>query len=128
VRAADSFSIGPSSDSTHTLVENRVISNFRSNNVDVVMELRLRRWARQNYVPANRRRETWHPIVLEEMSLRDEEQSMHSIRHSGMMAYVPLMPDTIRVRHDAHVPQRDPVIVKHVSPAEQQSYAGVWQW
>ena len=104
------------------------MTNLRSTDVDAVMELRLRRWARQNYVPADRRRDTWHPIVLDEMRIRDEEQSIHSIRPSGMIAYVPLMPDSIRVRHDAHHAQRDPVIVKHVSPAEQQSYAGVWQW
>ena len=104
------------------------MSEMRAMNVDAVMELRLRRWARQNYVPADRRRDTWHPIVLDEMRIRDEEQSIHSIRPGGMMAYVPLMPDTIRVRHDAHGSSPEPVMVKHVTPSEQQEFAGVWQW
>jgi hypothetical protein len=104
------------------------MSNMRPGNVDAVLELRLRRWARQNYVPAERRRDTWHPLVLEEMKLRDEEQSIQSIRPSGVTAYVPLMPDNIRVRHEAHNGYSDPILVKHITPLEQQSYAGIWQW
>lgn len=104
------------------------MANLRSMDVDAVMELRLRRWARQNYVPADRRRDTWHPIVLDEMQIRDEEQSINTIRPAGMMAYVPLMPDNIRIHHNAHKDYPGPVIVKHVSPVEQQSFAGVWQW
>lgn len=43
--------------------------------VDFIEELRLRRWARENYVPRNQRESGWHPIVHEEMSLRDSEQT-----------------------------------------------------
>ena len=82
----------------------------------------------QRISPTERRRETWHPIVLEEMRLRDEEQSIHSARPSGLTAYVPLMPDSIRIRHEAHGGYSEPIIVKHIAPAEQQNYAGVWQW
>ncbi len=41
--------------------------------VDPVEELLLRRWARENYVPADDRDESWHPIILKEMSNRDAE-------------------------------------------------------
>ena len=41
--------------------------------VDLIQELRLRRWARENYVPADERDAAWHPIILEEMSRKDNE-------------------------------------------------------
>lgn len=41
--------------------------------VDLVEELRLRRWARINHVRADERDLDWHPIILEEMSLKDAE-------------------------------------------------------
>ena len=41
--------------------------------VDFIEELRLRRWARENYRPSNERDTTWHPIILDEMSRKDGE-------------------------------------------------------
>jgi hypothetical protein len=41
--------------------------------VDFIEELRLRRWARENYVPPARRQRNWHPIVHEEMERKDDE-------------------------------------------------------
>jgi hypothetical protein len=41
--------------------------------VDFIEELRLRRWAREHYVPRNLRQISWHPIVHEEMDRKDEE-------------------------------------------------------
>jgi hypothetical protein len=41
--------------------------------VDFIEELKLRRWARENYVSAERRDSGWHPIVLEEMTRKDRE-------------------------------------------------------
>jgi len=41
--------------------------------VDFIEELRLRCWARENYVPANEREPGWHPIILEEMHSKDGE-------------------------------------------------------
>ena len=41
--------------------------------LDFIEELRLRRWARQNYVPPEQRDSSWHPIVLEEMDKKDLE-------------------------------------------------------
>ena len=41
--------------------------------IDFIEELRLRRWARENYAALADRQETWHPIILEEMSRKDQE-------------------------------------------------------
>ena len=42
--------------------------------MDAIDEIRLRTWARKNYVPADERDQTWHPIVLEEMERKDREE------------------------------------------------------
>jgi hypothetical protein len=44
-----------------------------SADVDLIEELRLRRWARENYVPPQQRDPNWHPIILEEMRRKDDE-------------------------------------------------------
>ncbi len=41
--------------------------------VDLIEELRLRRWARENYVPLQSRSGSLHPIILDEMCCRDGE-------------------------------------------------------
>ena len=41
--------------------------------VDPIEEIRLRTWARQNYAPASEREDSWHPIILDEMSRKDGE-------------------------------------------------------
>lgn len=41
--------------------------------LDLVEEFRLRRWARENYVPLDSRCVDWHPVILEEMDRRDAE-------------------------------------------------------
>lgn len=41
--------------------------------VDLIEELRLRRWARENYVPADRRTADWPSVVLDEMVRKDRE-------------------------------------------------------
>jgi hypothetical protein len=41
--------------------------------VDFIEELRLRRWARENYVPPREREQSWHPVVLDEMDKKDVE-------------------------------------------------------
>ncbi len=41
--------------------------------LDFIEELRLRRWARENYVPPSRRQNAWHPVVHEEMERKDRE-------------------------------------------------------
>jgi hypothetical protein len=41
--------------------------------VDFIEELQMRRWAREHYVPRNKRETNWHPIVHEEMEKKDYE-------------------------------------------------------
>lgn len=43
--------------------------------LDLIDELRMRRWARENYVPTTQRDATWHPIIHEEMGRKDREAS-----------------------------------------------------
>jgi hypothetical protein len=40
---------------------------------DAIEEFKMRRWARENYVPADNRDARWHPVVLEEMRRKDRE-------------------------------------------------------
>lgn len=41
--------------------------------LDIVEELRVRQWARRNWVPAAMRDQRWHRVILEEMISRDQE-------------------------------------------------------
>ena len=41
--------------------------------LDLIEELRLRRWARENFVPRTQRQLSWHPVILDEMSRKDLE-------------------------------------------------------
>ncbi len=41
--------------------------------LDIVEELRLRRWARENYAAVDERSVDWHPVIHEEMDRRDAE-------------------------------------------------------
>jgi len=43
--------------------------------IDFIEELRLRRWAREHYVTAERRENAWHPVVIDEMRRKDREMS-----------------------------------------------------
>lgn len=45
----------------------------REQTIDLVVELRLRRWARLNHVRSEARRDDWHPVILEEMARKDAE-------------------------------------------------------
>lgn len=82
--------------------------------MDILKELRLRRWARENYVSIDERQSKWHPIVLEEMLRKDEELHAARASDSGMSAFaaspsneweeadpgsriVPLLPAPLRV-------------------------------
>jgi hypothetical protein len=44
--------------------------------LDLIDELRLRCWARENYRPIDQRTASWHPVILDEMSRRDAEASI----------------------------------------------------
>ena len=60
---------------------------------DPVEELRLRRWARENYVPIEYRDSTWHAVVLDEMQRKDQEQSVVDLYAEVARRIVPLVPD-----------------------------------
>lgn len=47
----------------------------QSADVDPIEEIRLRTWARQNYLPRELRDDSWHPVILEEMLRKDHERS-----------------------------------------------------
>lgn len=48
----------------------------RTGKIDFVAELRLRQWARRNYVPPAQRCDSdWHAVVLDEMRLIDQDHS-----------------------------------------------------
>jgi len=49
------------------------MTSIVSSELDLIEELRLRRWARENYVPRGLRQNAWHPIVHEEMRKKDGE-------------------------------------------------------
>jgi hypothetical protein len=92
------------------------MSDSKFAGVDLVKELRLRRWARQNYVPADDRRNSWHPIVLDEMKAKDDE-----IAESAATAfpYVPLAPSTTHTIHGSHACRQQPVIAHNAQNAEE---------
>lgn len=69
---------------------------------DLVKELRLRRWARLNYVTAERRGKSWHPVVLHEMGLKDLEVQTSQQNHIPVSTFVPLPPTMLRFVHPAH--------------------------
>ena len=43
--------------------------------VDFIEELRLRRWAREHYVPPDRRESSWHPVIIDEMVRKENERN-----------------------------------------------------
>ncbi len=43
--------------------------------LDFIEEIRLRTWARENYVTQGDRSSSWHPIVLAEMRRKDAEEA-----------------------------------------------------
>ena len=49
--------------------------------LDFIEELKLRRWARENYMPPERRRPDWHPIVHEEMRNKDMEREQIEVTY-----------------------------------------------
>ena len=57
----------------YLVVKERVMRSSVLAELDLIEELRLRRWAREHYVPRNERRMSWHPIVHEEMNKKDDE-------------------------------------------------------
>jgi hypothetical protein len=81
--------------------------------VDPVEELRLRRWARENYVPIEYRDSTWHAAVLDEMQRKDQEQTDVELYTEVARRIVPLAPDHGRVLRGPHIdPVRSAAVVR----------------
>jgi hypothetical protein len=43
--------------------------------LDFIEELRMRRWARENFVPRSQRQLSWHPVILDEMERKEDEMA-----------------------------------------------------
>ena len=69
---------------------------------DPVEELRLRRWARENYVSVESRDPAWHAVVLDEMCRKDEERAAVHTYSAISRRIVPLAPDHSRLLHGPH--------------------------
>ena len=70
---------------------------------DLITEFRLRRWARKNYLPREERRdETWHPAVLDEMRRKDAELEELELGCTVTSSYVPLAPGVHHTVHGGH--------------------------
>ena len=52
--------------------------------LDMIEELKLRRWAREHYVPRSQRERNWHPIVLDEMEKKDRDLSQGIICYASL--------------------------------------------
>lgn len=52
-----------------------LLDSYKTDTIDFIEELRLRRLARENYVPSPERSPAWHPIILEEMTRKERETS-----------------------------------------------------
>ena len=68
--------------------------------LDLVDELRLRRWARLHFTSVDQRNPRWHPVVLDEMRLKDEELESQASDSAGRR-YVPIAPEVPDV-HSSH--------------------------
>lgn len=60
--------------------------------IDIVRELRLRRWARVHFVEERDRKPHWHPVVLDEMKRCDSECSSQKQLSPMVSTYVPIAP------------------------------------
>ena len=72
----------------------------------LIQELRLRRWARANYVPADQRTDNhWHPVVLNEMERRDVEMKRTADMDEAILTqFVPLEPTISQLYPDGRLP------------------------
>jgi len=57
------------------VVRKKVMLSIVSAELDLIEELKLRRWAREHYVPHGQRQLSWHPVVHEEMGRKDLEMT-----------------------------------------------------
>ena len=70
--------------------------------LDVVDELKLRRWARENYCQEIDRDPTWHAVIHEEMQQKDREEAKYDEKAYMACAVVPLPPGEMLRFHRPH--------------------------
>lgn len=84
--------------------------------ISILAEFRLRRWARVHYVSSHQRKETWNPIVLDEMRIKDQEMEKttkeNSMKARVSSMYVPLAPEVTSRIDEAHNEIAAPHILK----------------
>jgi len=74
-----------------------------SRELDLVAELRLRQWARRNYVPAQQRHDAdWHAVVVNEMQRIDRdfsltERTQEVVTSTGVVPLEPSQHQAIRI-------------------------------
>jgi len=79
------------------------MTNNRSQELDLVAELRLRQWARRNYVPsAERCDDDWHTVVVDEMRRIDQDRGLLDavqaiVTSEGIQALEPSLHDGFRI-------------------------------
>lgn len=74
--------------------------------MDIVKELRLRRWARENYVLPDQRSNRWDAVILNEMESMDRDIAEQKQNHEWLSAYAPVLAqggiEQHRKVHQAH--------------------------
>ena len=65
--------------------------------LDFIEELKLRRWARLNYVAPVDRDDSWHPVVHDEMRNADRDMMRRGTEERAALTYVPLLPSVMRL-------------------------------
>lgn len=93
--------------------------------MDLVRELRLRQWARQHYVPVEKRQAGWHPIVLEEMQLRDLEAAKANLSSESQTgdAASEVIAATPELNNEATIPDESTEQKSEIDFAQQP-----WGW
>ena len=86
--------------------------------MDIVKELRLRRWAREHYVPREERGVAWHAVVLHEMRLKDDELLIQARSRPPLTSFVPLVPTAIQRVHPGHNEMHEPVLSRSTDVAQ----------
>lgn len=96
------------------------VTTLNCERLDIVAELRLRQWARRNYVPATERSDAdWHPVVLKEMEKKDAELAGDGpvrmvITSNGVAPLEPSRHDRGRI-DGAHEPLPEPRILRQTT-------------
>lgn len=74
-----------------------LVTSTNSSDLNLLTELRLRRWAREKYVALEDRDASWNPIVLDEMERKDRELAGEDSVGRPSNQFVPLEPRRFRI-------------------------------